>query len=243
MLRRWYVVIICVALTAAGAFAVGRTVQPAYQSTVTVVLLPPPAVVTEEGNPYLFMGGLDQALSVLSVKLNSAEVAETLLNVGESYEIAKDPNGPGPLITITAEAGSGPRSEELRDAILDRLPVDLKVMQDDLAVTPESQIGAMTLVQSDEPERMVKEQLRLVLAMAALGLGMTVLVTGVLDRWMLARAARRQERRARDDDEPTVGDQVEERMTGFDGGAGGGGELPDLADPRSPVDFVSSGQP
>ncbi|WP_182353358.1 hypothetical protein [Flaviflexus huanghaiensis] len=191
MLRRWYVVVICLALTAAGAFAVARSVEVTYESTATVVLLPPPSVVTEEGNPYLFMGGLDQALSVLAVKLNSADVAETLVNGGESYSVAKDPIGPGPLINITAEAGSGPRSEALRDAILDRLPNDLQELQDGLSVASASRIGAMTVVQSDEPTRMAKEQTRAILTVAALGIGLTVWVAAVVDRSLLARAARK----------------------------------------------------
>lgn len=244
MLRRWYIVIICLALTAGGAFAMSRTIQATYQSTATVILLPPPSVVTEEGNPYLFMGGLDQALSVLAVKLNSAEVAQSLVGVGESYTVEKDARGPGPLVSITAEATTGPGSAELRDAILDRLPQDLRDMQDDLGVASDSQIGALTVVQSDEPTKMMKEQLRALLGMAAVGVGMTVWVTGLFDRWLLARAERHRKKPEPADSEtaesvpPMVPAAAEETKEDWDAA------YPDLLEGRkASAGFISSGNP
>lgn len=230
MLRRWYVVLVCLVLTAGGVYAISRTVQATYQSSATVTLLPPDSVVTEEGNPYLFMGGLDQALSVLAVKLNSTDVAEMLIEGDETYSVEKDAIGPGPLINITAEARSGPASAELRDRILDRLPQDLRQMQDQLGVTAESQIGAMTVVQSAEPTKMVKEQVRAMLAVAALGIGMTVGIVGLFDRWMLTRAAKRtaEEAHAHKKDE-----------AGLHGWASAGRGLI----LETPAEFVSSGKP
>lgn len=239
MLRRWYVVIICLALTAGGAYAMSQRIQAAYQSTATVVLLPPSSVVTSEGNPYLFMGGLDQALTVLVVKLNSAEVAEMLIEGSETYAVEKDPSGPGPLINITAEAATGPGSQELRDDILDRLPNDLQELQAELGVASNSQIGVMTVVQSDEPERSVKEQMRAVLGVAAVGMGLAVWLTGLFDRWMLARAAKRREER----DEENV-----EKKDRKDSGSMDPAALVEdfsslLEESQIPVEYVSGGQP
>ena len=192
MARRWYVVLVCLVLVSGGAYTLSSRAAPAYQSTATVVLLPPAAVVTAEGNPYLFMGGLDQALSILAVKLNSAEVAQPLTSGGETYEVVKDPSGAGPLVRITAEAPSAEASEQVRDAVLEQLPIHLRELQARLGVAENSQITAMTIVQSDVPAVSMKEQLRMLLAACAVGLALTAGIVRAVDQWMLARAARRQ---------------------------------------------------
>lgn len=187
MLRRWYAVLVCLALTAGGAYFVYQTVPVTYESSASVVLLPPSSLVTDEGNPYLYMGGLDQAVSVLVVKLNSADVAEELVHGDDGYEIAPDTSSPGPIIGIRTESATPERSARLRDEILDRLPDELEAMQDELSVLETARIHAMTVVSSSEPEVLAKEQMRSLLAVIAVGLGGTVLFTALLDRWMLAR--------------------------------------------------------
>lgn len=191
LLRRWYAVVLCLALTAGGAYFIYKTVPPTYESTANIVLIPPDSLVTEEGNPYLFMGGLDQAVSVLVVKLNSAEVSDELVTPGTDYEVVADTRAPGPLIAITTVGATAEQSAALRDEILLRLPDELETMQDQLNVADEARIQMMTVVQSAEPTKLVKEQMRTLLGVIAVGLAGTVIIAAVLDRWTLARAARK----------------------------------------------------
>lgn len=245
MLRRWYLAVLCLALTAAGAYVTASAVPPAYESTASVVLLPPTSVVTEEGNPYLYMGGLDEALSVLVVKLNSAAESETILG-GEpnaAYTVQKDPGAPGPLLYITAEARSSEGSLELLGTVLERLPIGLTEMQDELNVTDEARITALTVVQSDEPTRLVKEQLRVLLGMVAVGLALTVLVTALFDRWMLARAARRAEDPDPEEDVLAESDRPETPAEEPDVGDWDAAGKNLLKGPTESPEYVSSGQP
>ena len=195
LLRRWYFVVLGILLTACGAWFITTVVPPTYKGTARIVLLPPASLVTAGGNPYLFLGGLEQALSVLSVRLSSGSVGEQVLkgHAGRSYAAEKDPLSPGPIMLITTEAESPQSSLKVLDDVLKVVPQNLDGMQDQLNVPASSRITAMTIVRENDPKIDAKSQLRAVLGGAAVGVAMTVLLTGLLDRLLssLKRGARR----------------------------------------------------
>ncbi|MCX6499113.1 MAG: hypothetical protein NTU93_09970 [Arthrobacter sp.] len=202
LLRRWYFVVIGILLTVCGALFVTTVVPPTYKGTARIVLIPPGTLVTSGGNPYLFLGGLEQALSVLGVRLGSGSVGEQVLNghPGRSYVAEKDPLSPGPIMLITTEAESPESSLRVLDDVLKVVPQNLEGMQDQLNVPASSRITALTIVREDNPKIDTKSQLRAVLGSVAAGGAMTVLLTGSLDR--LLSSPRRARRRRRQDTEP-----------------------------------------
>lgn len=197
LLRRWYFVLAGILITAAGGLFVWTAVPPSYQATSTAVLLPPTSLVGKEGNPYLFMGGLEQVLTVLTVRLRSAEVAEPLIQGrGDlSYLVEKDPASPGPIMRITATGNSEASAMELLDEVVQVIPANLVVMQDQLRIPAFSRVEVMTIVQDQTADLLIKDQLRVLLAAVAGGLAATVLVTALLDRVMISRRKKRDERR------------------------------------------------
>jgi hypothetical protein len=207
LLRRWYFVVLGVLLTMGGAFLLTALVPPTYQATARIVLIPPTSLVTAGGNPYLFLGGLEQALGVLTVRLGSEAVGEQVLqgHTGGSYLAEKDSMSPGPIMLITAEGESPESTLQVLDSVIKVLPENLEGMQNQLNIPASSRITAMTIVRENEPKMVVKSQLRAVLAGVAAGLSLTVLATGLLDRLLSSRRRNAGRRHASDlGDEPIV---------------------------------------
>ena len=149
------------------------------------------------GNPYLFLGGLDQALSVLSVRLGSGSVQEEIVkgHAGTGYVAEKDLASSGPIMLITSESESPESSLQMLDDVLKVVPQNLVIMQDQLNVPASSRITAMTIVRENEALIDRKSQLRAVLAAVAVGGCITVLVTGLLDRLITSRKGTKRRRR------------------------------------------------
>lgn len=189
LLRRWYFVVIGILLTACGALLLSSVVPPTHRATARIVLIPPPSLVSSDGNPYLFLGGLEQALGVLTVKLSSNTAGEQILQryPGGSYSVAKDAVSPGPIMLITAESESPEDTLNVLDEVLRVVPENLDSMQTQLNIPSSSRITALTIVREDVPTKVLQSQLRAVLGGAALGLSMTVLLTGLLDRLLTSR--------------------------------------------------------
>lgn len=197
LLRRWYFVVLGVLLTACGALFLTDVVPPTYQGTARIVLLPPTSLVTPDGNPFLSLGGLEQALGVLSVRLSSNAVGQQILqgHPGATYVVEKDSMSPGPILLITTESENPESTLQVLDGALKALPENLESLQDQLKIPPSSHITAMTVVRESEPKTVFKSQLRAVLAGVAVGLSMTVLLTGVLDRLLSSRKSSARRRR------------------------------------------------
>ena len=67
------------------------------------------------------------------------------------------------------------------------MPENLEDMQDQLNIPNPSRITALTIVREEATTKVLQSQLRAVLAGAALGLSLTVLLTGLLDRLLTTR--------------------------------------------------------
>lgn len=203
LLRRWYCVLAGVLMTAVAGLLTMVVVPSTYQATSTAVLLPPASLVGADGNPYLYMGGLDQVLTVLTVRLNSTEVTEpTLQGLDKaSFTVEKDPTTPGPIMLITATGDSQQNAMRLMEKVVQIVPDNLVLMQDQLRIPAFSRVEVMTVVQDESAELLLKDQLRLLLAVVAVGLALTVLATAVLDRGLTNRKSRKE--RAGQTDEAT----------------------------------------
>jgi hypothetical protein len=88
---------------------------------------------------------------------------------------------------ITAETESPESTLQVLDAVLKIVPENLENMQDQLNIPDPSRITALTIVREDATTKVRQSQLRAVLGGVALGLSMTVLLTGLLDRMLISR--------------------------------------------------------
>lgn len=192
-LRRWYLLLAGLILTVAGGYLVLGAVTPTYTATASMVLIPPRDVVVTGHNPYLYLGGLDQAVGVLQVKLNSPEVAKPLESRyrDSQLEVAKDNTAAGPIIEISSTAGSPPDALGLLNDVMDAVPGDLTALQQKLSVPPSSRISVMVLSSDHKATPSHKRQIRFLVVIGAGGIGATVLAAGALDRLLVTRRLRR----------------------------------------------------
>lgn len=197
LLRRWYLVLAGFLATAALGLLVYQQVPATYQASASVVLVPPPTAVISGDNPYLYMGGLDQALSVLVVKLNSAAIAEPIgeANGDVTYVVGQDVTTSGPIMQVDVDgAETGATLSALR-AVLDVIPGTLASLQEELAVEPGARISVLELAVDREVTIADGDQIQALLTAVAAGGASTLLLSGLLDRVLLKRRARRQGRR------------------------------------------------
>lgn len=196
LLRRWYLTVIGLLVTLCGAYMVYGVVPLTYKATASVVLVPPATAVVEGENPYLYMGGLDQAMSVLVVKMNSEAVSATLIkdNPGTTYALDRDVTTTGPIMLVTVESTSEAITLQVVDKVLNVIPTNLKALQDQLAIPKTSRITSMNIASDEQAAAQNKNRIRMTLTVAAAGGAATVLLTGLLDRLVMSRKRRRKQR-------------------------------------------------
>lgn len=185
-LRRWYFLVIGLIITGVATYFVFGLVPPTYTAKASVVLIPPTVAVTVGDNPYLYLGGLDQALGVLQVKAASPEVAAPLLDKfpGSSIAITKDATTSGPIMAISVSADTPEQTMALLKSTLALVPATLASLQKDLKVPATSVITSMPLSLDVKPTKVSKKQIQMTAMAGVGGLAATLLLTGFIDRLM-----------------------------------------------------------
>lgn len=191
--RRWYVVIVLLVVTAGLCWIVRQSVASTYRSYASLVLMPPPSTVGPGGNPFLFLGGLTQALDVLSAEVSAADTADSILaaHPGVSYTAEPDRSSSGAIIRVSVSGGDPDQvSAALHDSIT-LVHTTLTSIQDKQQVADGSRIGLMTLVVDEQPTEDTKAKTLGAAAMAAAGIIFSILLTGLIDGRLLAQAEAR----------------------------------------------------
>jgi len=193
LLRRWYLVVAGLVITVAGVLGIQQLIPVSYKAEASVVLVPPQTAVVEGENPYLYMGALDQALSVLIVKMNSPQVADPILrDVPQlAFTLSKDVTTTGPIILVESEGPTERQAIDVVGDVLQELPPNLVQIQNALGVPTDARISAMTIVQDEKAEEITKKQTRMMIAAAGVGLASTLLITGWVDQLLSKLKARR----------------------------------------------------
>lgn len=191
--RRWYVVLIGLLVTAGLAVGVSTVVTAQYTTTTSLLLLPPKAGLGTNGNPYLSLGGLGQALEVLSTRVNASDDNQALLkrHPEATVSVGADTTSTGPIVLVSATAPSAAEATQLRDQVTQEIPSVLQEMQTSLDVRGNSQITLTTLASDQQPEKSLKNLIRAVIVVLALGATLTFLATGYLDSVLVRRRNRR----------------------------------------------------
>lgn len=188
-LARWYIIVAGLILTVAGSYFVYQNASVSYQATASVVLIPPKDSVVIGDNPYLYLGGLDQALGVVAVRMSSSEVSIPLAErfPGAAFTIAKDATTTGPIMAIGVTGNDATRTLTLLDTVVGLVPQQLSELQSTLDVPAGSRISSLTLAQDNQPAVLTKDRTRAVLVVGAAGATMTLLFTAALDKLLVRR--------------------------------------------------------
>ena len=190
--RRWLV--LAAIVVAAGLCATAATVlTPRHESQANVVLIPPESTVDKGGNPYLYLGNLNQAVDVLIRAVNSDQVRTA---VGDrapdgAYEITSDWTTSAPMMILTVTAHTSAQVTRLQSAVLDQIPVALGRLQDDLAVPADSRIQTKVVSSDAMPGVDRKSQAQMLAIIGAGSLFAMLLMIAAYDNLRLRLARRK----------------------------------------------------
>lgn len=192
-LRRWYVLLVCLLLTAAGALGIARSMPASYDVSSSILLLPPASSVGDEGNPYLYLSGLGQAVDVLVTRLTSDAVAQPVLerHPGVTLTVERDVSTTGPIILVSASGPDAADGESTVAEVVAALPGQLADLQSALDVPDGSVITSTVLTAPEDAAPNTKARTRAATAVVGVGLVLSVLVTALADRVLLDRRRRR----------------------------------------------------
>lgn len=193
LLRRWYVVLVGLAMTAGLVYVANDAVPPTYSATGSVLLLPPGASIPDGSNPLLQLGGLEQPAALVVAYLAGDEARQVFADEfpNTTYDVVLDPLSRGPLILITVEDPAQDDVMEALGSVLATLPDALSMLQDQVDAPADSRVTSMPLSVDTEPTTERGDSLRALIAAAGVGLVLTLVGAVAFD----SLAARRRERR------------------------------------------------
>lgn len=174
LLRRWYILVPGLLLTAMITLIAWSAVSPGYSRSATQLLLPGANSVPEGGNPYLFLGGLAPAADVLVRAVGSENVLNEVVkkHPGVEIEISRDTTTSGPIVLIAVTASSDDAAEDALSILIDRTATVLNEFQETEAI-PES--NRMTVIPVTIDEKSTQEsRSRLLAASGAAILGTVI---------------------------------------------------------------------
>lgn len=190
--RRWYVLVAGLLVTGGLGWAVFNYVPTPYESTGSQLLMPPAATVGEGGNPYLFLGGMNEALDVLIRRSNSEESRDPVLKQfpGVDYTVSRDYQTPSPILIIDVSASSESDALQSLKAAMSTVDQNLVAMQEEVDVPGSMIISTRDLVVPDSA--IVDSKMAMQTSVLAVGVGLvgTIMVTGFLDGVLTRRRSR-----------------------------------------------------
>lgn len=192
LLRRWYVLLLGLLLTAGLGWAVYRAVPTTYEATGSLLLMPSEVMVGDAGNPYLYLGGMRDVLDVLVRRSDAEQIHEATLTPfeGADYRVEPDASTQSPIVLVTVQSRSPEDSIALLRTVMATVDSTLVTMQDELALPPTNRIQLRELVVDTTATADTGTGRQAAIVAVGAGLLGTVLLTGLVDRLLVRRRAR-----------------------------------------------------
>jgi len=191
--RRWWAALIGLAFTAGLAVAVYHEVPLRHRVTADVLLLPPaPSDAPPGFNPYLSLGGLSAPVEVLASAMSDEQSQAAIKRLGgqADYTVERDNATSAPIMVVTAEANLTAEASKTLDLIIEQSRGRLASIQDAAKIPTASQISSSIVTRDVRGEPVTKPQVRALLTAVVVGLGLTLLLTALLDSLLIARSGR-----------------------------------------------------
>jgi len=191
-LRRWYITVPGLLLTALVVVAAHAFVQPSFTRSADVMLVPAPAAVPKGANPYLYIGDLGQAADVLVTAAGSQSSTSAILEgaAASTVTIARDVGTSGPVILITVETPTSAQAGVLLDRSISAVRSTLAKVQTDEHLKRSEMITMSTLSVDTVSTPKTKTQLMATAGAGVLGVAATLVLVSLIDGLLLARASR-----------------------------------------------------
>lgn len=208
LFRRWYLMIVGVVIAAGLATIAANSIAPTYQAKSSLVLVPPETTTGTSGNPYLFLGGLQQSVDVLTRALGAdnirAEVAKRA--PAGTYDVTADFGTSAPILLIEAKDSTSNGAQLLLDSVKKQVPLTLGDLQESLGVKTGSQITSVVVTTDDKPQPIQKGRYRAIALVGVMALGLGFLAIGAIDGLLLARTGRKPRADEAESADPEDGD-------------------------------------
>lgn len=199
ILRRWYIFLFGMLITAALGWAVFDKFPPTYTAQGSLLFMAPENTIGVSGNPYLFLDGMSQSLDVVVRRAAAVEVTTPILDrfQGASYVVEADRTTSSPVIVVTAEASSEKSALGTVDAALETVRKSLLTMQEEVDVRKDMRMTTMDLVIDKKATLKTKTRLQLAIGVIGAGVVGTTLFTGFIDGWILQYVKNKRGRKER----------------------------------------------
>lgn len=193
LLRRWYLVVIGIGATVGLSFLAADQIQPTYESKASLVLVPPATTVGKTGNPYLFLGGLQQSTDILARAMNSDNVHRnvTLTAPTGEYVVETDLGTSAPIIQLTATDATSAGAQRMLDATVEQVPITFQKLQRSLGVRTGALITTDVVTSFDKPKPIQAVRYRTIVLVTVASLGVFFMLIGLIDGLLLRRRARK----------------------------------------------------
>jgi len=214
VLRRWYVVLPALLLTAALSVALINNIKPSYRATGSVVLLrtqPPPN--TNCTNPYDCLDYQStQLASVIAIAATDQSFASRLVAAGASptYTVTGPSNNngqnPTPVVSLTETARSEATAMKSYEILTDQLNQVLSERQRSVGIKPTDPtfVSAVALTAPQHASRLIGTRVKALVVVITMGVILAIALAFAVDS-----AASARKRRRRDDRRPAAEDDLE----------------------------------
>ena len=193
LVRRWYVIVPMLLMTALGGWLVTSMMEPEYESTASLVLLGPNMGKEGAVNPYLDFGGSHETTAfVLASNLSSETVVERLYEAGATGTYLVTASG-GPIIGVQATGRDEAEAMRTGQVVVTAVTDELRVLQERAGGPPESFLRAETVLYPDTASFRVGSKIRVLVAIGVLGIAASLSVTFAFESISRARQQRRME--------------------------------------------------
>lgn len=206
VLRRWYVFLPLITLSAAGAYVVGQGVKPQYEVTATSILVPGMVEAEEATNPY---GGMDNTTDVIVIVLGAPHTREALADRGldPTYEV--DTRSRTSIMDVTVLSATEQQATATAAALLEIAEQELADRQE--GVPERAQIKLQVLSEPALTDVVSEGKMRNMAVVGVVGAALSLLVTLLFDDLLgLFRRARARKR------QKGPADEVATQETGAD---------------------------
>jgi hypothetical protein len=186
--RRWYVLLIGLIGTAVLCAVAFTHTHPLYQRNASELLVPGSQTVPKGGNPFLYLGGLDQASDVLVQALSATSVQGPLQREfpGTSVSISRDVSSTGPIVLLTVEGQNEGDVGDVFQRMLAAGPTTLESLQVQANVPEPARITMLAVDVDATSSANNKTRTEVAALVAVAGVVFSVLLVALIDGLLLA---------------------------------------------------------
>lgn len=195
--RRWYVLIAGVLVTAVFVVLALRVVPLTYDVKTSILLLPPTSSVTETGNPFLNLGGLDVVAGVLERSVTDSESVEKVVPKGSKaeYTVQQDASVSGSVLQVDATDTTSAGAFRILNAVVALAKTNLTALQNEVSAKPSDQVRLLVITNNTVATPDYASLIRLLIVVLAVGVVLTLFAAVSIDAVARRRRIRRRSRR------------------------------------------------